>query len=87
LSCRDPVPASELDGVNPLNQEADDGGFYIARHAINLNLTEISPLTLIGMGVLVLPFAAGRHVYRMSAGSTGENQVPEARLRSRDATG
>jgi uncharacterized membrane protein (DUF373 family) len=49
----------------------------IARHAIDLNLTEISPLTLVGMGVLILSFAAGRHFYRMSAAATGENQAPE----------
>jgi uncharacterized membrane protein (DUF373 family) len=50
----------------------------IARHAIDLNLTEISPLTLIGMGVLILSFAAGRHFYHMSTAAKGEHPASES---------
>jgi len=40
----------------------------IARHAIDLNLTETSPLLLIGMAALIVGLSLGYYFFRKSSG-------------------
>jgi uncharacterized membrane protein (DUF373 family) len=43
----------------------------IARHAIDLNLSETPPLTLVGMGVLIVALSGGYYLFRKSTAMKG----------------
>ncbi|MFI5371596.1 MAG: phosphate-starvation-inducible PsiE family protein [Candidatus Eisenbacteria bacterium] len=53
----------------------------IARHTIDLDLKETSPITLMGMGALVLCLALGQYIYRRSIVEFGRSTPPETGVR------